>query len=971
MATYKPLWQYSTVVSQLDDPDGLDVAHLASVDYIDFDLTPTLPAHQTGRLHWHEEDGTLSLGMVGSEVELQIGQEHLILVSNNTGNTITNGTPVYFTGVSGGRPAVATANATRQPSPVSSFVRGLLTETINTGNTGYMLVAGLMRDVNTANWAPNTQLFLSETAGEYTTPRPEAPAHVRGLGVVVVQHATEGQILVSLDPIYDLEWGSNIFNTTPFETDQFYGWKPTNNRFELLRSQRNFFNGTTRETFNATINSTDNTTIQLYLEQAGGGDLTLQFTDGDTILDCTPPQSINITPGTDTSPAGTMVYIPLSTKTLTAGSVWPSEEHIKLAYMSVPSVNFVYTFGGPYVNQNWNDHLSDTQGIVGQGHLSHVAGKIRLALGASWYSGVSPDGVDGYFTHGASSITWKSTSGVIAQLHPQTFGAKDTSATNVILVANDFTAAYTPVSNLFTGITKDSTGNVINNNRYFNLIFWGVQNKTDQGSGVMVNLPGGNYTSELSATLDTGGFDDYNFPRDFTLESGTAFLIARSTFKMGTTGWTHIQTEDLRGKVPSNQVGGGAGGGITDHGGLGGLLDDDHTQYALADGTRTFTGNVTINASLSMTEYITGYGGTPTNNQVLTWVTANSRFEAADAPGGASDHGALTGLADDDHTQYTTANGSRTFTSNAGLILTSTSGNANALHPTNNAASVLIHGKDNSINGISCGVLAGELGDISGNTLNGVILGGYNSTMNDADNAGMVGGHQNTVNGYQSVICGGQGQEVATGCYASFIGGGQFNDINDLASAIVGGQYNDIQGSHATILGGQYNTITDDYAISHGYYTVNPHWGAHMQSGGRLTNNSDVCAFRCVLGGTSNSGNSGVLYLDSSGASKEMEMPSHCAWNLAGHVVGVTGSGNDAAGYRFTAGYNRGTTSAPTLIAGTTNPIYSIDFEDHVDLNVALSVSGNNIRIGVAQPVGWGTVKWAAIVDIVQVRGEP
>ena len=33
---------------------------------------------------------------------------------------------------------------------------------------------------------------------------------------------------------------------------------------------------------------------------------------------------------------------------------------------------------------------------------------------------------------------------------------------------------------------------------------------------------------------------------------------------------------------------GGSGGGVTDHGALTGLADDDHTQYALADGSRTF-----------------------------------------------------------------------------------------------------------------------------------------------------------------------------------------------------------------------------------------------------------------------------------------------------------------------------------------------------------------------------------------------
>jgi hypothetical protein len=79
---------------------------------------------------------------------------------------------------------------------------------------------------------------------------------------------------------------------------------------------------------------------------------------------------------------------------------------------------------------------------------------------------------------------------------------------------------------------------------------------------------------------------------------------------------------------------------ITDHGGLAGLGDDDHTQYSLADGTRDFTGVVngvtpTLAAHLATKGYVDGV--------VVT------------------DHGALAGLADDDHTQYTLADGTRAF----------------------------------------------------------------------------------------------------------------------------------------------------------------------------------------------------------------------------------------------------------------------------------------------------------------------
>lgn len=45
---------------------------------------------------------------------------------------------------------------------------------------------------------------------------------------------------------------------------------------------------------------------------------------------------------------------------------------------------------------------------------------------------------------------------------------------------------------------------------------------------------------------------------------------------------------------PIGTSGGGGGGGVTDHGALTGLSDDDHPQYSLVDGTRAFTGTVTI-----------------------------------------------------------------------------------------------------------------------------------------------------------------------------------------------------------------------------------------------------------------------------------------------------------------------------------------------------------------------------------------
>jgi hypothetical protein len=63
----------------------------------------------------------------------------------------------------------------------------------------------------------------------------------------------------------------------------------------------------------------------------------------------------------------------------------------------------------------------------------------------------------------------------------------------------------------------------------------------------------------------------------------------------------------------------------------------------------------------------------PTDGQVLTWNQAANAWEPrAVPPGGASDHGALSGLGDDDHPQYMLANGVRVSLN--GFAVTGTTG---------------------------------------------------------------------------------------------------------------------------------------------------------------------------------------------------------------------------------------------------------------------------------------------------------
>ncbi|MHC4301375.1 MAG: hypothetical protein ACYS7Y_29255, partial [Planctomycetota bacterium] len=502
--------------------------------------------------------------------------------------------------------------------------------------------------------------------GAFTATPPDAPRSLALCGAVVRKHASEGVIM--------FRWGESLALNTladvyaPFggsSDGDTIGWVTANNRYELYNpntpgpyTKAGFFNGTFRETFDMRLNS-DGTNVWASIEQPGGGDLTLQWSNGQFTYDTTPAATVNLTPGTDASPTGYYLYIPHTTNTLTATTtLWPLGEEInRVGYVLVPSATFINDHGGGYINQNFNDHLNNVEG----GHSVHMAMKIRQQ-GADWYSGVGPAGTtNSYFTYNTGNMYWASETGLVSQMHPHAFEAQDTTVNDVNIVVNDPDSTYNHVTNLYTGITKDSTGNTLGTNRYFKLVFWGVANKTGEGDFVLINLPSGTYTSQSGAENDLSSYAYYDFPREFDIESGTAFLICEAVFQKQGTGWDWKSTTDLRGRSPS-KIAGGVGGGTNDHGSLGGLADDDHTQYALVDGTRAFTGNVAITANLALTDYINGYGGTLSDGWVLKWVTANARFEAA--PSSTTDHGGLTGLGDDDHSQYSLVTGNRAFTGN-------------------------------------------------------------------------------------------------------------------------------------------------------------------------------------------------------------------------------------------------------------------------------------------------------------------
>ena len=350
-----------------------------------------------------------------------------------------------------------------------------------------------------------------------------------------------------------------------------------------------FWNGTIRETFDARAAS-NGSQVTMTLEQTGGGDLTLRFSDGDTVLDTTPIISVSLTVGSNESPTPNYVYVPLSTKVVTVStSGWPTEEHVKISYLLVPTAVFVQAHGA-YVDQNWNDHLTGTNG---QGHLSHITERSRR-LGAQYFSGIAGNGVDDYLTITGTTIYFSSVAGVIYQMHKHTFPAADTGAGDIALVKNWDGDPYHELTNLYD-IVADSTGTTIGPNRWFNLVVWGVANKSGEYEPLMINLPSGTYQSEAAAVADALGYDDFSIPREFDLDSSTGFLICRITVQKEVNTWEYGSTLDLRGSNPQTATGsGGAAGTLFSDNVFRVYNDLDNTQQLQFDLGSVTTGNTRV-----------------------------------------------------------------------------------------------------------------------------------------------------------------------------------------------------------------------------------------------------------------------------------------------------------------------------------------------------------------------------------------
>jgi hypothetical protein len=172
------------------------------VDGINFNHLTSRHTNTAGTLYF-DSDHQKALSLVldtqnnpNPGVTLNIGQEIVLYVHNLTGAAINKGDAVYISGTAHGKHpqvSLARANVSTTGNPT-----GLATMDIPDGAHGWVTRYGIVRDVNTGDFAAGSTLYLSaDSAGKWTSTEVTVdtgyPFHI---GIVLTSDSTAGTILV-------------------------------------------------------------------------------------------------------------------------------------------------------------------------------------------------------------------------------------------------------------------------------------------------------------------------------------------------------------------------------------------------------------------------------------------------------------------------------------------------------------------------------------------------------------------------------------------------------------------------------------------------------------------------------------------------------------------------------------------------------------------------------------------------------
>ena len=171
--------------------------------FLDWEVSTTNPANPGAgfaRLFAYDRFGIPVLRyLTPAGREIQLAQDNVLVVRNETGVSIPIFTPVYESGTgAGGEVLVAPAQAN---SSTTMPALGLVMEAIGNNSNGRIMLGGVLQDVNTLGFSPGDILYVSATvAGGLTITPPAHPNMRQRIARILTSAASGTAVVVARQP---------------------------------------------------------------------------------------------------------------------------------------------------------------------------------------------------------------------------------------------------------------------------------------------------------------------------------------------------------------------------------------------------------------------------------------------------------------------------------------------------------------------------------------------------------------------------------------------------------------------------------------------------------------------------------------------------------------------------------------------------------------------------------------------------
>lgn len=196
---------------------AVEVAIFTNIDKLAFNTGIANPTYSEGLLFYDQDKKALSYYNDESDVTVNLGQELLIKVCNDTGSLIPNGTVLYPTGWSIPNSCYTVGLADAHFKDKSRLV-AIATHDIEDGTTGYVTRLGDVSGLNTSAYNSGDVIYLSATTpGAFTTVSPDDGSYEIVLGIIGKSDATTGTLVVD---VKSSSLTVEVTDTNGFPTDQ-------------------------------------------------------------------------------------------------------------------------------------------------------------------------------------------------------------------------------------------------------------------------------------------------------------------------------------------------------------------------------------------------------------------------------------------------------------------------------------------------------------------------------------------------------------------------------------------------------------------------------------------------------------------------------------------------------------------------------------------------------------------------------